>query len=119
MEKTIIYLVSFILSSMYIIVPIIGKKINSIEISTFIMSLGYMGYTLSNSNEIKDKKITREEYLNRSLKLQVTMGALNIIYLGICFILDINWILMVIIMLILNTVFGFAFWSNIRSYMLK
>ncbi|MGL5648267.1 MAG: hypothetical protein ACRDDY_10480 [Clostridium sp.] len=117
-EEVLVYGIIIAASLMMNLFPIIGKKRNSIEISTFIMSTGYGGYTLSKNDEGVKNQITREEYLNKSLRLQIIFNTINIIYCLVCLLFKIDYIA---IFLIIPIGFGelIAFWKNLKKYSVK
>lgn len=119
MESKTIYLILGVLSSLYIFIPMIGKNKESMEISTFLMSLGYGGYSLSKKDVTNAKTITREEYLSKSFRLQSTIGVVSIVSLVLSYILSINIFLTVLILVVFNVVASFIFWQNIKAYNIK
>lgn len=113
------YLIIGGVSSLYIIFPILGKKRNSIDMSVFLLSIGYAGYSVSKKKEINPLTISRERYLDKSLKLQVTIGITNIVYMIGCYSLEVNVYVMLLLMGALNTIATFAIWKNLKRYAIK
>lgn len=119
MEQKLFYgcLIGFGIISL--IFPILGKKKNSVELSTFFMSMGYGGYTLSRGEEGVNNPITRDEYLNKSLKIQLIFGVSNIIAALVFMIMNLNIGIAAIIFVVVGITEGFAFWRNIKKYTIK
>ncbi|MGL4848328.1 MAG: hypothetical protein ACRC28_05300 [Clostridium sp.] len=117
-EELLVYGVIIAVSLTMNLFPIIGKKRNSTEISTFIMSIGYGGYTLSKNDEGVKNQITREEYLNKSLRLQIIFNTINIIYCLVCLLFKINYVAL-FLMIPIGSGEVVAFWKNLKKYSVK
>ena len=110
------YIIIFLLALMFIIIPIIAEKYNSVNASIFLFSLGYSGLSFNERKNDKRAKLSREEYLKISKITQCILGAAIIIAASIMYFLKVDQYLAFVIILPIGFIGSMITWLRLKKY---